>query len=208
MKYIDKIEIHYFRSLKDCKIENINDLNVFSGKNDSGKSNILKALNLFFNTQKSNFQFDYNKERLQDVRKDTIKGKQFISIKIHFLNPGGFNSLPDKFYVIRTWDRTGNMISDKNNLKQQFDAGNVKTKNFNRTIGGLTTFLNRIRYTYIPAIKDEKFFFYLLELLQQILFEKSKKGKNRIDTVTEEFNAELNQITQNLSDEFKKISGI
>ena len=208
MKYIDKIEIQYFRSLKDCKIENINELNVFSGKNDSGKSNILKALDLFFNTQRSNFQFDYNKERLQEVRKDSIKGKQFISIKIHFLNSGGFNSLPDKFYIVRTWDRTGNMIGDKNNLKQQFDAGKIKTKNFNRTIGGLTTFLNRIRYTYIPAIKDEKFFFYLLELLQQILFEKSKKGKNKIDTVTEEFNTELNQITQNLSDEFQKISGI
>lgn len=72
----------------------------------------------------------------------------------------------------------------------------------------MTTFINRIHYTYVPAIKDEKFFFYLLELLQQILFEKSKKGKNRIDTVTEEFNQELNQITQNLSDEFQKISGI
>jgi len=42
----------------------------------------------------------------------------------------------------------------------------------------------------------------------QLIFEKSKKGKNRIYTVTEEFNAELNQITQNLSDEFQKISGI
>jgi AAA15 family ATPase/GTPase len=208
MKYIDKVEIRFFRSIKDSKIENLKDLNIFSGKNDSGKSNVLKALDLFFNTQKSSFQFDYNKERLQEVRQDSIKGKQFISVKVHFLNPGGFNSLPDKFYLMRTWDRTGAMIGEKHNLKQQFDTGKIKTNNFNRCLGGLTTYLNRIRYTYVPAIKDEKFFFYLLELLQQVLFEKSKKGKSRIDSVTEEFNHELNQITETLSNEFQKISGI
>ncbi|HOW24503.1 MAG TPA: AAA family ATPase [Bacteroidales bacterium] len=129
MKIIDSIEIQFYRSLKDCRIENLKDLNIFSGKNDSGKSNIIKALDLFFNTKKTAFQFDYNKERLQEVRKQSIKGKQFISIKIHFLNPGGFNSLPKKFYVIRTWDRTGELISDKNNLKQQFEKGNIKTIN-------------------------------------------------------------------------------
>lgn len=208
MKYIEKVEIRFFRSIKDSKIENLKDLNIFSGKNDSGKSNILKALDLFFNTQKSVFQLDYNKERLQEVRRDSIKGKQFISVKVHFLNPGGFNTLPDKFYLMRTWDRTGVMIGDKHNLKQLFDAKKIKTTNFNRCLGGLTTYLNRIRYTYVPAVKDEKFFFYLLELLQQVLFEKSKKGKNRIDSVTEQFNNELNQITETLSAEFQKISGI
>ena len=47
---IKKIEISNFRSIHhqiiDCK-----ELNIFSGLNDSGKSNILKALNLFFNNE-------------------------------------------------------------------------------------------------------------------------------------------------------------
>lgn len=48
MKLINKINIEYFRSLKSVHIENINHLNIFSGKNDIGKSNILKALDIFF----------------------------------------------------------------------------------------------------------------------------------------------------------------
>ena len=46
---IGKVEIQYFRSIYRVTISDINDINIFSGKNDAGKSNVLKALNLFFN---------------------------------------------------------------------------------------------------------------------------------------------------------------
>ena len=209
MKYIEKVEIQYFRSLKDSKIKDLKELNIFSGKNDSGKSNVLKAFDLFFNSKDTNFLLDYNKERLQEVRSESVKGKQYISIKIHFLNPGGFSSLPEKFYIVRVWDRTGKIVTEKHNLKQQFDAGRIKAKSYNRCLGGLTKFLNRIEYTYVPAVKDERFFYYLLELLQKILFEKSRKNTiSRIDNITGEFNAELNNITNDLSNEFQQITGI
>jgi AAA15 family ATPase/GTPase len=209
MKYIEKVDIQYFRSLKDSKIKDLKELNIFSGKNDSGKSNVLKAFDLFFNSKDTNFLLDYNKERLQEVRSESVKGKQYISIKIHFLNPGGFSSLPAKFYMVRVWDRTGKIVTEKHNLKQQFDAGKIKSKSYNRCLGGLTKFLNRIEYTYVPAVKDERFFYYLLELLQRILFEKSrKKTISTIDSITGEFNAELNSITNDLSNEFQQITGI
>ena len=44
---IKKIEISSFRSIEKISIE-VSEINVFSGINDVGKSNILKALNLFF----------------------------------------------------------------------------------------------------------------------------------------------------------------
>jgi len=44
---IKKITISNFRSYKDENIVSFNDLNVFVGKNDSGKSTILEALNVF-----------------------------------------------------------------------------------------------------------------------------------------------------------------
>ena len=59
MKVITKINIENFRSFlgtrKDDKAEVLDatDLNIFSGANDSGKSNILRALNLFFNDEVS-----------------------------------------------------------------------------------------------------------------------------------------------------------
>ena len=47
---ITKIEIISFRSIERIIIP-VKEINVFSGVNDIGKSNILKALNLFFNNQ-------------------------------------------------------------------------------------------------------------------------------------------------------------
>ena len=56
MNLIASIEISYFRSFSEIvKITNCKDLNIFSGKNDSGKSNILRALNLFFSENKIDF---------------------------------------------------------------------------------------------------------------------------------------------------------
>lgn len=55
------IEIKNFRSIKSSKIE-LSSLNIFVGLNDAGKSNYLKALNLFFNNET-----DYGKKFQHDV---------------------------------------------------------------------------------------------------------------------------------------------
>jgi AAA15 family ATPase/GTPase len=64
-KIIKKIIISGFRSIENETIS-ASDINIFSGTNDSGKSNILRALNLFFNSQSDfqkslKFYDDYNK---------------------------------------------------------------------------------------------------------------------------------------------------
>ena len=46
---IERVEISYFRSLYKVDLRGVGDINVFSGCNDVGKSNVLKALNLFLN---------------------------------------------------------------------------------------------------------------------------------------------------------------
>lgn len=46
---IEKIEIQYFRSIYRIVITGVGNINVITGKNDVGKSNVLRALNLFFN---------------------------------------------------------------------------------------------------------------------------------------------------------------
>ena len=44
MHTIKRIEIQYFRSIYNIVIKEFSDLNMLSGKNDVGKSNVLKAL--------------------------------------------------------------------------------------------------------------------------------------------------------------------
>ena len=84
MKIIDSITIRYFRSVYTLNIGQCEDITIVSGRNDVGKSNILKALNLFFCQQSDylhNFDFveDYSNIRRDEV-KNTIRGQQFISI--------------------------------------------------------------------------------------------------------------------------------
>lgn len=88
MKLIKNIEIRHFRSIYSSDLNNLEDFNVFAGTNDSGKSNILKALNLFFNGKTSffddfKFEKDFSKLALLKVR-EKKKGRQFISIRIYF----------------------------------------------------------------------------------------------------------------------------
>jgi AAA15 family ATPase/GTPase len=81
MKIIRSIELKHFRSFLGTprpyttKMTELSDVNIFSGANDSGKSNVLRALNLFFNGKISNNEeLDFNrdffigqKERVQKV---------------------------------------------------------------------------------------------------------------------------------------------
>ncbi|PSQ47397.1 ATPase, partial [Halobacteriales archaeon SW_7_65_23] len=96
MDIINRIEISYFRSLYKVDLKEVGELNVISGSNDAGKSNVLKALNLFFNgftdwSQSIDFYSDINKSRLREVRSESIKGKQIIWIAITFDTPNSYS---------------------------------------------------------------------------------------------------------------------
>ncbi|HHZ94130.1 MAG TPA: DUF2813 domain-containing protein [Methylococcaceae bacterium] len=55
---IKAIRLANFRSYKDEVTIDLNDLNVFVGKNDIGKSTILEALDIFFNENKGVIKID------------------------------------------------------------------------------------------------------------------------------------------------------
>ncbi len=210
MQIITKIDIEYYRSLKKVTIKNLNHLNIFSGKNDIGKSNILKALDTFFNKREISFLDDFNKERLSEVRSESIKGKQFIKITLELNNPGGYKTLPKKFTISKSWDRNGIQIEG---IKDNFEALK-KAKKFSPTKieiarRSLTGFLNKIRFTYIPAIRDEKFFSYLIHNLQETIFQVEERKRNQTfqKNITE-FNKTINDLTTALNKEFETVSGI
>jgi len=133
MIQIDSIEIWYFRSIFNLKLRSLKDLSVFSGRNDCGKSNVLKALNLFFNNQTDwqkpfNFFTDFSQKRLEQARA-TVKGKQFVRVEVTFLRGDrSQNSLPEKFTVTRTWYRDSSTPDTKTSIPRQFKQGKTKAK--------------------------------------------------------------------------------
>ncbi len=189
MRIIERIEIAYFRSfpestiIKDCR-----DLNVFSGANDSGKSNILRALNLFFSETKTDFyqmidfEKDFSKERENVVTKDTVKGKKFFRISILFNKKGlGISStvLPDSFWVEKVWDKEGSMTSRKTkNGKRQLIYDDGASKRQTKVETATTMFLKKIDFAYVPAIRDKSFFDYLKKEYQDSLGRKISRLTN------------------------------
>lgn len=225
MKIIEKIEIKYFRSFDGgvgqpkVEVTNLRDINIFSGANDSGKSNILRALNLFFNNEISPgvpFDLDRDLSKIQknrsdekakakrdSGRKDVRQKDLWVQIRVYFKKEQG-GVLPERFFVERTWDRGGLHSSRKHNIKK-----NTNLKKANAQEGQLSQFLKNISFEYVPAVKDRQYFSILFKKLQNYLFEKQdKKNDNKFTKHSSKFNDLLKSETQGLFDEFKKNVGI
>ncbi len=230
MDIISKIEIKHFRSFdggKDqpkVRIENLTDVNVFSGSNDSGKSNVLRALNLFFNGEISpgvlfekdrdfskivarRFDIDVEKRKFTEserVKKsgDTENSKDFrrsdevITIKLFFYNKHRQRGLPEYFWISKTFSQKNSFQGEYN---YQGDLNKAQT----------TAFLKNFQFEYIPAIKDRQFFNHLFTKLQTYLFEKSDKTKgNKFRDSSEKFNEILRSETNELFNNFLLSSGV
>ena len=212
MIQIDKIEIFYFRSIYKIKINKLKDLSVLSGKNDCGKSNILKALNLFFNNETDwqkplDFKQDFSSRRLNEVRKDTIKGKQFIRVKVSFIRGRkSIKSLPEDFTITKTWFRNSSTPDVKNTLERQFKQGKIQSESLYRSEAQLQNYLNRIKYEYIPAIKDRDFFLYSLGLLQDTILENRSSGL--VEKAVKNLNDTVEKGTEALNEEFEKVCSV
>ena len=212
MNLIKTIEIRYFRSIYRVRLKNVNDLIIFSGVNDVGKSNILKALNLFFNDETDwgtelEFEEDFSRQRLSEVRKESIKGKQFISVSIEFIRPDAYkNSLPVNFRVTRNWFRE-NIMSEANNLESLYKQGKLPSS-LNTAKRFLQIFLNRVHFEYAPAIKDREYYEDVLSRLQNTVLDIKRNLYPEISQLTEKLAPLIQDKIITLQDEFKRTSGI
>ena len=215
MKVIESITIRYFRSVYTMTISPCKDTTVITGKNDVGKSNILKALNLFFCQQSDymtnfNFENDYSLLRKEEVRKDTIRGQQFISITVKFLRGDRMqNSLPPSFSVTRRWDMHSSDYKQTTNVydrMEKYARKNGIKYSEKTTSMFLSAFLNKIKYIYVPAIKDSRVFNGIVNWLQQSLFD--AQNKNVLDAPIAKANQAVQQIVGDLQIDFKSATGV
>lgn len=204
MKKIEKIEIKNYRSIKTQTIHNISGLNVFSGGNDVGKSNVLRALDMFFNEKPIDFQDEFNIDRKAEIQRS--RQKQIVSVKITFRNDS-YTSLPTTFFVKKTWDKTGKMIPNPTDdidtrLNQE---GKPLSK---RSKASLSMYLNKFKFRYIPAIKDDACFNALLVELYNAIVENTLGSEEEFEQTLSEFNSKIATLSGELSDFFMSVAGI
>lgn len=86
---IRDVEISRFRSIREARLSNLVDFSVLAGLNNSGKSNFLRALNLFFTGQpEPDTPFDLARDYYRGEL--SVKKKKNIRISVHFTLPKVF----------------------------------------------------------------------------------------------------------------------
>lgn len=156
---IKKITIKNFRSIQKCAID-FDDLTIISGCNDSGKSNLLKALNLFFNNQTDhNTRFDFDADYCKFAVTPDKTAKE-IQIELVLIPPQHFsNNRP--FIWRKKWRKEQqDPISN-----EQFIRTPTK-QDVHRTI---KNWASKIKFKYVPALKGNNYFPHLLADLYNTL---------------------------------------
>lgn len=151
MKLIQGIRIKGFRSILDEAISDCGEHVVLVGKNSCGKSNVLRALNVFFNGETSpGVKLDFER----DVYfRPSRKQKKVIEISVDFSLPGVFNfrkgldhlkALGSKFTIIKSWeiDRQRGIVENA-----KFMSGGVPVP---AGEDAAREFLSLVRFRYIP----------------------------------------------------------
>ena len=197
--------------MESYKVLKCQSLNIISGANDSGKSNILRALNLFFNkkTDLNNF-FDFSKDffKKEEIDENEIK-EELVTIKIWFHNPKNIGKnkekksnifLPENFWVSRKWKKTSefSLFDQLSSIEKDFEIEKKEDFDFfledDKTLKSnaraslqkqLTDFIHSIQFHYVPAIKDSSYFSHLYGELQQTLWKTKisnvEKRKNEFE---------------------------
>jgi predicted ATP-dependent endonuclease of OLD family len=115
MHLISTIEVEGFRSIRKGKVDDLGDFTALAGLNNSGKSNLLRALNAFFSGQSEpgrplNLATDYHRPSL--AKKQARK----IRVTVEFTLPSTFSFRQDlkpvetllsgtTFTITREWTR-------------------------------------------------------------------------------------------------------
>lgn len=201
MGVIKKIEIWNFRSIEKLVLEGdqIGDLNVFVGKNDIGKSNILRALNLFFNGETEiGSTFDFEQDFYKNKRGIPGKG-QYVQIRLtidvlyenekHIVwnKRWNNNGLLENTRDWRLYDNNGN------------ESGFITSSRAPRWL------TERLIFRYVPAIKSPKYFEHLYAQLHDTL---SSTYSQDFSDGTNQLIEKIQAVTEDITTDLEKQLGL
>tara|TARA_R110000772_G_scaffold41479_1_gene96224 strand:+ start:15426 stop:17207 length:1782 start_codon:yes stop_codon:yes gene_type:complete len=188
MEIIKSVQIRKFRSIKSAtKGLELTDLNIFVGQNDQGKSNFLRALNLFFNNETDRnqaFRFidDYcyhsntGKGTRHEIRIDLV-----ISPPTHRFK----HAKPLRW--VKQWRQDGSISEERKYL----ESGEILSPRDN-----VSKWLDKIRYRYVPAIKGQTYFASLMGELHDVL---NEAHSDILNAQGEEFISGIQEVTNTIT---------
>ncbi len=154
---ITAITIRNFRSIVSFN-DKVQDLNIFVGQNDVGKSNVLRALDLFFNGDKRHgYEMNWTRDYCAFAPERVRKAEEII-IALEITPPQQFKtSMPI------VWRKVWSKEALHSETVEHRDGTGIGRKS------KLTAFLRAMRFDYVPAIKGEEYFQDLMASLHDML---------------------------------------
>lgn len=170
MTTIKRIQIKNFRSIKSLDVDT-NYLTLFVGQNDAGKSNILRALNLFFNDETNPKTELFFEEDNYVLNKPTKRVPQIeITIEIE-LPPNYQETNGHRIVWSKKWRSHGVVADDYNGVRiSKNKRGNDVRESIDVPAkSNVHTLLRNIHFVYVPAIRDAGYFELLRGSIYQLI---------------------------------------
>ena len=159
MRLLTGFEIENFRSVRRLRVHELDSYSPIIGLNSSGKSNILRALNLFFNGHLDEVRTPLELERdyPDSLRKSGKRQRVAVAVRFNtsavqprgadqYVNSNGFD---ESLVIQREWTRapqTGVLV-DAYRAGATFDALQPVAANDVQTV---LSFIRAIHYRYVP----------------------------------------------------------
>nr|MDA3950484.1 AAA family ATPase [Spirochaeta sp.] len=180
---ITHLQIKNFRSIANLDSPT-QGLNIFVGQNDEGKSNVLRALDLFFTgDSRHGFVLDWNRDycAFAPVRKNKAEE---ISITVEITPPATFkNRTPLRW--TKVWRKEG-LLRETMRLKSREKIPS-KSK--------IVAYAKALRYDYVPAIKGEDYFQSLMANLHDML---ESTVEEEVRRASQQFTSIINENTRTI----------
>jgi len=151
VKLITGIRIRNFRSCAEVELCHLGDFSVLVGANNCGKSNILRALNLFFTGK---VEPEEGFDLLRDVYVN-VRGRRTVTVEVDFELPENFtfkkrlnearDFLGAKFTIKKSWDVLGEDTQFRPHDERDFRDLSAAQVRYVRQ------FLNMLNFRFMPA---------------------------------------------------------
>ncbi len=154
---ITALTIRNFRSIVQFS-DKVAPLNIFVGQNDEGKSNVVRALDLFFNHEKKGgYELQWNRD-YSYFAPERVRKADEITVELEITPPQSFKNAKPVLWR-KVWRKNG---LNKNIVKYR-DGTEPDPRS------KIHSFLGAMRFDYVPAIKGENYFRALMSTLHDML---------------------------------------
>ncbi len=200
---IKSIHIENFRSIRSVDAD-LTKLSIFVGRNDCGKSNILRALNLFFNEETNpgiefNFGEDYN--FFAPVR--TRRAREVV-VQVEIGLPESYHDTNGHVIVWTKRWRDDGLWSEEYDYVGQRISRNRRGQEVREEVkipdkSNVHSLLRKIEFEYVPAIKDAEYFDGLRGRIYGIIAEAAARTFHDSSTAFEQsIGDHLDELTANI----------